>query len=267
MHLTLLAIASLLILSACSAPTAPLDAESKASADNALLEAAAASARAAQSSRKPYSIEKDGLGRSFDRTEHDGTYTNAEYGFSLTYPTHFEPLKPREVPYKPFKYYGMFYDEKKNGIEYKGTINPVMFLNAYDRDIKAIFSFRIEAYPLEGYTEVVMDDDEYAYDAENDTWLGLTRKGTLRSKTRMIGGKKAYEFGFGDAGWTSMMYAVPLPEKGVMLELSMGGCPGCALDQRLYLTDEEHAVIIAAGNANSAHMEKEREEILNSIRF
>lgn len=190
---------------------------------------------------------------------YSGSYVNADYGFALTLPKDFEPLK--EI--KPaLKNQGAYLEESV--LKFK-ELNPALrSFGSRDTAINAAFSVAISAFPLEGYSQEQIYDPEreYTYDAATDSWKGTATGTPFQPETRMIGGKKAYVFGFGDAGLMSQTYAVPLPEKNVALEFVIRGCVACTDESPDSLSDNEELIA-----ANEAHVQKESEEILNDIRF
>lgn len=223
MRLSPFAISSVLILSACAAPSIQPDEDANGTAT------------------------------------HSGSYVNAEYGFSLEYPTHFQAIREIEPA---LKNQGAYVEESV--LKFK-ELNPALrSFGSRDMDINAAFSLEVSAYPLQGYSQDQIYDPEYeyVYDAATDSWKGVVTGSPFQPETQMIGGKKAYVFGFGDSGLMSQTYAVPLPEKNVVLEFVISSCVACTDESEDSLSD--NYVLI---DANTAHVEKEREEILNGIRF
>ncbi len=235
----------LVLISACTAPA---------------LDTGATTSSSSSSQGSSFSADSSSASSDFfDRTTHSGIYKNTEFGFSLTYPTHFEPIRVDERVFP--KKYGAYIADGE--LKYKGEIMPLLNLKASDRDIDADFNMHIHAFPLKDYTKMDIYADEYAYDPDKDTWFGLMQQEPFAPESMLIGGKKAYLFGFGDAGWSSMTYVIPLPEKSVVLEIMLGGCMGCLRDHPWDGLSED----VQAYEANVAHMRKETDEILASIRF
>lgn len=238
MRLSPFVIASLLIVSACAAPSIQPDEDPNHS--SSAMSSSTSSAK-------------------FDLATHSGTYVNEEYGFSLTYPAHFEPLKPTTTL---MKNQGAYIED--NTLKFKELIPSLITLKSGDRDIQAMFSLYVTAFPLKGYSEesIYSDEYEYAYDDVTNAWKGTKTGAPFQPETRKIGGKTAYRFEFGDAGSYSDMYAIPLPEKNVMLEFTLSSCVSCTDEGPGGLSDNMPLI-----NENEAHVGKETNDILNSIRF
>lgn len=188
------------------------------------------------------------------------TYTNDGYGFSVVLPSHFEALKGT-APQK--NKYGAYI--KDNALQFEGATDAIMSLESVDTVIKASFGFYVNVFPAKGYNRIELYDSpnyEYLYDAETDTWTSATTKEKIEFESRMIGGRKAYEMGFGDAGQSVTTYAVPLPEKDVVIEFIFGSCVACTSESPNGLSEDQALI-----DANAAHVEKETEEILKGIAF
>lgn len=185
------------------------------------------------------------------------TYDNTEYGMSFRYPAHFGELHAGAETYG--KNYGLRIED--NSWTYEGQMMPLLSLQGDNVEPTFEHSLHLEAYPLGGYSRVMMYDDEYNYDHTTKTWttsLSGVEK-TLEETT--IGGMTAYLFPFGDAGHSSMTYAIPLEEKGVVIELSYSTCVACLVGGS-DMTDDQVFI-----DANTMHAATERQAIVDSVIF
>lgn len=183
-------------------------------------------------------------------------YENDEYGVGFLYPEHFGEFSFAEAYGKN---YGLHIAD--NAWTYEGQIEPLLSLQAVNADPTFSHSLHLEAFPLQGYSRVLMYDDEYNFDAATKTWTTSLGGENKAPETTTIGGRTAYLFPFGDAGSSAMTYAIPLEEKGVMLELTFSMCVAC-LATETEMTDDESLI-----QANGVHAEADWQSILGSIRF
>lgn len=184
-------------------------------------------------------------------------YENAEYGVSFGYPAHFGELHAGAEAYG--KNHGLRIED--NSWVYEGQMMPLLSLQGDNIDPTFSHSLHLEAYPLDGYSRVMMYDDEYNYDAATETWttsLGGERKSPEATR---IGGRTAYLFPFGDAGSAAMTYAIPLEEKGVVIELTYSSCVACLVGGS-DMTDDQALI-----DANAMHAAVEQQAIVDSVRF
>lgn len=158
----------------------------------------------------------------FDERTHSGSYTNADYGFSFEYPTHFEPLGEPHWPV-----YRLRNARIINGMLEHDQQDALFALSARDREIPSEFGMTVAVYPLEGYSYVNIYDDEYLYDAQTKTWTRVMANQPYRPRIRTFNGLTMYEFAFGDAGHSERTFAILNPAKNIVIELSTGGCLGC----------------------------------------
>ncbi len=183
------------------------------------------------------------------------TYDNAEYGMTFQYPAHFGELHAGAEAYG--KNYGLRIED--NSWVYEGQMMPLLSLQGENIDPTFSHSLHVEAFPLQGYSRVLMYDDEYNYDSTTKTWttsLGGEEK-SLESMT--IGGRTAYLFPFGDAGSAAMTYAIPLEEKGVVVELTYSSCVACLVGGSDMTED------LTAIDANVMHAAVEQQQIVDSV--
>lgn len=185
------------------------------------------------------------------------TYHNAEYGVSFDYPAHFGELHASTEVYG--KNYGLHIED--NSWVYEGQMTPLLSLQGDNIDPTFSHSLHVEAYPLDGYSRVMMYDDEYNYDAETKTWTTSLGGETKAPESMMIGGRTAYLFPFGDAGHSSVTYAIPLEEKGVVIELTYSSCVACLIGGS-DMTDNQALI-----DANAMHAATEQQAIVSSVVF
>lgn len=185
------------------------------------------------------------------------TYDNAEYGVSFDYPAHFGELHAGAEAYG--KNYGLRIED--NSWVYEGQMMPLLSLQGDNVDPTFSHSLHVEAYPLDGYSRVMMYDDEYNYDAQTKTWTTSLGGETKAPESMMIGGRTAYLFPFGDAGSAAMTYAIPLEEKGVVIELTYSSCVACLVGGS-DMTDDQTFI-----DANAMHAAVEQQQIVDSVTF
>lgn len=185
------------------------------------------------------------------------TYDNVEYGMSFQYPAHFGELHAEAEAYG--KNYGLRIED--NSWVYEGQMMPLLSLQGENIDPTFSHALHVEAYPLDGYSRVMMYDDEYNYDADTQTWTTSLGGETKTPESTKIGGRTAYLFPFGDAGSASMTYAIPLEEKGVVIELTYSTCVACLVGGSDMTEDQ--AVI----DTNAMHAATEQQSIVGSVVF
>ncbi len=187
-----------------------------------------------------------------------GVFTSEEYGFSVRLPADFEPIHPSEtVPVlRQHRYI------EDNEYKYKDEMPALGSWSATNVGISAEFGVSIDVFPLDKYSYDDIYRDEYFYDPSKDVWHAYSTNALFEPPIETIGGKKAYRFAFGDAGWFASTYAIPLPEKNVMLTLTFGSCAGCFNGGDL--TNEEPQSVY---DASAAEIEAQTEETLANVSF
>jgi hypothetical protein len=185
------------------------------------------------------------------------TYDNAEYGMSFRYPAHFGELHAGAEAYG--KNYGLRIED--NSWVYEGQMMPLLSLQGENIDPTFSHSLHVESFPLQGYSRVMMYDDEYNYDAATKTWTTSLGGETKTPETVMMGGRTAYLFPFGDAGSAAMTYAIPLEEKGVVIELTYSSCVACLVGGSDMTEDQ------ALIDENAMHAAVEQQQIVDSVEF
>lgn len=189
-------------------------------------------------------------------TTHSGTYINTQYGFSLNYPMHFEPLLPLPTPGTKASNMRIV----DNTVEYDEQ-HALFSVGARDREVAGDFRMSVDVYPLDTYSFVNIYDDEYVYDSAKDTWSTRMGQTAFNAQSRTYKDIKMYLFGFGDAGYAVSTYAIPMPKKNVMVEVNLGGCMGC-----IEGTDGFEGQSQEWYDAASAHQEADTKLILESFK-
>lgn len=234
MRLSLLLIFPIVILSACTTQSPDTGDASQSHASSSMRAASSSSTADEQPTEPP----------PLDQTSHSGSYTNAAYGFSLMYPTHFEPL---QKPY--WRVYRYHNSRVENNILKNDEADALFALSARDRELPGDLKTTVAVYPLKGYSYVNIYDDEYLYNADTGTWSRVMAQNSFEPKSRSYNGITMYEFTFGDAGYFERTFAILQPEKNIVVEISIGGCLGCipgsdgfeGLPQEQYDSMQKHA--------------------------
>ncbi len=143
-----------------------------------------------------------------------------------------------------------------NSIAFHDEIPSLLTLMARDREVKSEFSILINVYPLDTYSFANIYDDEYVYEASTKTWRAKMQNIPYQPATKKVGALTAYQFGFGDAGYASKIYAFPSALRNIMIELNIGSCISCGFPSNT--TQKTY-------DAASAHITKETEEILQGF--
>lgn len=239
-----LLVLSVLLLVACTTP-APTDDGQQGSSS---------SLASSSSSTMPTVPDAD---PPFDMTSHSGTYLNADYGFMLSYPTHFEPL---QTPGSSIQ--RSYHSRIEDNTLMTDQQEALSGLVARDREVPSDIGMTVAVYPLEGYSFVNIYDDEYLYDAKTGTWSMAMAKKPFTPQSRTYAGLKIYEFGFGDAGHSSKIFAILNPAEGVAVEITIGGCLGCIRggDSFENVPQEQY-------DALGRHVEADTELVLRSFRW
>lgn len=185
------------------------------------------------------------------------TYENAEYGVSFHYPSHFGELHAGAEAFG--KNAGLRIED--GAWTYDKQVFPLLSLQGENIDPTFSHALHVEAFPLEGYSRVLMYDDEYNYDPATGTWTTTIGGVQKELKRATIGGRTAYEFPFGDAGSSAITFAIPLHEKGVVLEITFSACVACLVGGT-DMTDDQAAI-----DANVEHLAEEQRMMLESVRF
>lgn len=238
-----------LLLAACMAKPVTQESYSSAAASSAQISSVttlASSALSLPDSNPP-----------FDKGSHSGAYVNTELGFSLKYPTHFEPLgKPLWDVYRQYNSRvvdGMLEHDKQYAL---------FALSARDREIPSEFGMTIAVYPMDDYSYVNIYDDEYLYDTDSGTWKKVMADESYKPVTRTYNGLTMYSFAFGDAGHSERTFVVFNKDKKIAVELTTGGCIGCirGTDGFGDLPQEEYDLL-------QRHADADTDLILNSFRW
>ncbi len=247
MHTHPLRLLPLLLLAACTVPSVQDDSSASRSS-SVMSEPAASSSSSSEEFQGPPPM---------DQTSHSGTFLNTEFGFSLEYPTHFEPLGTPHWPVYRLHNARIV----NNTLEHDQQ--PALFArSARDREVPSEFSMALAIYPLEGYSYVNIYDDEYVYNLQNNTWTKAMANEPFTPKTRTYNGLTMYEFTFGDAGHFEHTFAILNPSKNIVIEISAGGCLGCVRGTDSF---EDHPQEFY--DAMDQHANADTELILESFRW
>lgn len=231
MNRSLLALATLLVLSACA---------SRPESEPVAIEEEASSSQPSSASGEILEVFE---------------YTNEEYDFTLQYPAHYDQLAPQADPFP--RQYGMYIED--DVVMYEGEEYPLLSLASTDQEIPSELSFYVEVFPLQNFSYVNIYDDEYLYDAQADSWQKAMADVPVSPTKRTVGNAASYMFVFGDAGNHAQSFVIPHTEKDVIIKLTFGGCLGC-IEGEMEISEERYAELQDHANADM-------EQILQSFKL